>query len=71
MMEYVLCHTILMEQNAKILSQGKNKGLLNYNNKHGTIFLEEHVCHEHVDLCKRWGTRVIAKDIMNHKSENK
>lgn len=66
-MKYVLCHIILMEQNARILSQGKSKGLLNYNNKHGTMFLEEHVCHEHVYLCKRWGTRVIAKDIMNYK----
>jgi len=60
-----------MEENARILSQEKSKGLLNYNNKHGTIFWEEHVCHEHVDLCKRWGTRVIANYIMNHKSKNK
>jgi hypothetical protein len=67
-MKYVLCHTILMEQNARILSQGKSKGLLNYNNKHLTIFLEEQVCQEHVDMYKRCGTRVIAKDIMNCKS---
>jgi hypothetical protein len=43
----VSCHPTQLEHNN---AQGKDKGLVSYNNNHDTIFLKNHVYHEHPNL---------------------
>jgi len=40
-----------VQVNVRNLSQGKNKGLLNYNNDHGTSSLKQHIFNEHQVMC--------------------
>ncbi len=41
--------------------QGKHKRLVSYNKNHGTSALKKHVCHEHLDLYKKWGRFLLHK----------
>jgi hypothetical protein len=40
-----------VQVNVRNLSQGKNKGLLSYNNDHGTSSLKQHIFNEHHVMC--------------------
>jgi hypothetical protein len=48
-------------------AQGKHKGLVNYNNNHGTSALKKHACHEHPNLYKKKGIVFAVEGYKNPK----
>jgi hypothetical protein len=54
-MRCILCHPIPVN----VDSNGKNKGLVNYNTQYGTSDLKKHVTDKHVKEYRRWGLFVV------------
>jgi len=44
-----------VEVDPRNMSQGKNKGLLNYNNQHGMSSMKNTLLMNIFELCRRWG----------------
>jgi hypothetical protein len=50
------------------MSQGKNKGLLNYNNQHGMSSLKN-TSNEHLELYRRWGLFLLQRMRKTNKNQ--